>query len=628
MNDTKPGGNISRIKNPQKQGVPWWRNFFWLLIILVLVWQWVGIEKQQLTLSYSEFKAKVRADDVATITFQDDRIVGDLKSPIEQKLDQQQAPVRFMTTRPPIDDPELMALLEKHKVEVHAQSEQAQWWLQALIGIVPWLLIIGLFWYSGRKMQERLTGKEGPGGIFSFGKSKAKRFRQGVSNVSFDDVAGLENAKRDMREITGYLSNPEQYRKLGAYIPKGILLMGPPGTGKTLMARAVAGEAGVSFFTISGSEFIEMFVGVGASRVRDMFESAKKEAPAIIFIDEIDSVGRARGTGLGGGHDEREQTLNQILGEMDGFSPHEAVVVLAATNRPDVLDAALLRPGRFDRKITLDLPDKKARTQILKIHSKNVPLADDVDLNRLSGLTVGFSGADLENLINEAALMAGRDNKDQVGMVSLLNARDKVVLGGKREMILSDEEKKLVAYHEAGHALVASLLPNADPLDKVTIIPRGRALGVTEQIPEEERHNLKESYLRDRIGVMLGGRVSEKLIFGEISSGAESDLKQVTSLARHMVTHWGMSDKIGPVVFRRGEEHIFLGRELAQQRDFSEYTAQIIDEEIAALVRDIENKVAELLKQHQPKLEALAVALLERETLEATDIHAIIEAKA
>ncbi len=630
MNDTKPGSNISRIKNPQKQGVSWWRNFFWLLIILFLVWQWADIEKQQqLTLSYSEFKAKVRADDVATITFQGDRIVGDLKKrPIEQKPEQQQIPVRFMTTRPPIDDPELIALLEKHKVEVHAQSEQAQWWLQALIGIAPWLLIIGLFWYSGRQMQERLTGKEGPGGIFSFGKSKAKRFRHGVSNVSFDDVAGLENAKRDMREITGYLSNPEQYRKLGAYIPKGILLMGPPGTGKTLMARAVAGEAGVSFFTISGSEFIEMFVGVGASRVRDMFESAKKEAPAIIFIDEIDSVGRARGTGLGGGHDEREQTLNQILGEMDGFSPHEALVVLAATNRPDVLDAALLRPGRFDRKITLDLPDKKARTQILKIHSKKVPLADDVDLNRLSGLTVGFSGADLENLINEAALMAGRDNKDQVGMVSLLNARDKVVLGGKREMILSDEEKKLVAYHEAGHALVASLLPNADPLDKVTIIPRGRALGVTEQIPEEERHNLKESYLRDRIGVMLGGRVSEKLIFGEISSGAESDLKQVTSLARHMVTHWGMSDKIGPVVFRRGEEHIFLGRELAQQRDFSEYTAQIIDEEIAALVRDIEKKVAELLKQHRPKLEALAVALLESETLEATDIHAIIEAKA
>ncbi len=629
MNDTKPGSNISRIKNPQKQGVSWRRNFFWLLIILFLVWQWAGIEKQQLTLSYSEFKAKVRADDVAKITFQGDRIVGDLKKrPIEQKPEQQQTPVRFMTTSPPIEDPELIALLEKHKVDVHAQSEQGQWWVQALIGIAPWLLIIGLFWYSGRQMQERLTGKEGPGGIFSFGKSKAKRFRQGVSNVSFDDVAGLENAKREMREITGYLSNPEHYRKLGAYIPKGILLMGPPGTGKTLMARAVAGEADVPFFTISGSEFIEMFVGVGASRVRDMFESAKKEAPAIIFIDEIDSVGRARGTGLGGGHDEREQTLNQILGEMDGFSPHEAVVVLAATNRPDVLDAALLRPGRFDRKITLDLPDKKARTQILKIHSKNVPLANDVDLNRLSGLTVGFSGADLENLINEAALMAGRDNKDQVGMVSLLNARDKVVLGGKREMILSDEEKKLVAYHEAGHALVASLLPNADPLDKVTIIPRGRALGVTEQIPEEERHNLKESYLRDRIGVMLGGRVSEKLIFGEISSGAESDLKQVTSLARHMVTHWGMSDKIGPVVFRRGEEHIFLGRALAQQRDFSEYTAQIIDEEIAALVRDIEKKVAELLKQHRPKLEALAVALLESETLEATDIHAIIEAKA
>ena len=378
------------------------------------------------------------------------------------------------------------------------------------------------------------------------------------------------------------------------------------------------------FFSISGSEFIEMFVGVGASRVRDMFESAKQEAPAIIFIDEIDSVGRARGTGLGGGHDEREQTLNQILGEMDGFDPHEAVVVLAATNRPDVLDPALQRPGRFDRKITLDLPERRARRAILKIHSREVPLADDVDLERLAALTVSFAGADLENLINEAALLAGRDNKTQVDMASLLGARDKVVLGSMRELVIGEEERELVAFHEAGHAVAASLLAHADPLDKVTIIPRGHALGATEQIPQEERHNLRESYLRDRIGVMLGGRVSEQLIFGEISSGAEEDLKQATALARHMVTHWGMSGKLGPVAFRRGEEHIFLGREMARQRDFSEHTAELIDDEIVSLVGGIEENVSSLLSSHRACLEALAGALLENETLEKAEIQQII----
>ncbi|TNF89872.1 MAG: AAA family ATPase, partial [Gammaproteobacteria bacterium] len=385
------------------------------------------------------------------------------------------------------------------------------------------------------------------------------------------------------------------------------------------------GEADVPFFSISGSEFIEMFVGVGASRVRDMFQSARKEAPSIIFIDEIDSVGRARGTGLGGGHDEREQTLNQILGEMDGFDPHEAVVVLAATNRPDVLDAALLRPGRFDRKITLDLPDKKARRAILEIHTREVPLSDDADLDRISALTVGFSGADLENLVNEAALACGRENRDKVDMESLLNARDKVVLGGKRELIISDEEKHLVAYHEAGHALVASYLPTADPLDKVSIIPRGRALGSTEQIPEEEHYNLQQSYVKDRIGVMLGGRAAERLVFGEVSSGAEEDLKQATRLARHMVTHWGMSEKIGPVAFRRGEEHIFLGREMTQQRDFSEHTAQIIDDEISDLLKNIDKQVADLLIEHRGQLQSLAQGLLEKETLEADEIQAILD---
>ncbi len=618
--------NNNRPFNWQQQDLQWWRYIAWLLAIFFFTWYWLGPTDDNIqTLSYSEFKAEIVADRIDWIEFQGDRVSGEFRQPRRSSDDLDKKPTtRFRTTLPPVQDTGLIPLLEQHEVEIRAMSGEAHWLAKALIGVVPWLLIIGLFWYATSRMQKRLGGLGGPGGLFDFAKSRAKRFRQADSEVTFDNVAGLENAKRDLREIVGYLKDPQHYRKLGAKIPKGILLMGPPGTGKTLLAKAVAGEANVPFFSISGSEFIEMFVGVGASRVRDMFESARKEAPAIIFIDEIDSVGRARGTGLGGGHDEREQTLNQILGEMDGFDPHEAVVVLAATNRPDVLDAALLRPGRFDRKITLDLPDKIARRAILDIHSANVPLDADVDLDRIAALTVGFSGADLENLMNEAALLAGRLDRETVDMTALLDARDKVLLGGKRELIIGEEEKKLVAHHEAGHAIVAALLPNADPLDKVTIIPRGRALGMTEQIPEEEHYNLRRSYVRDRIGVMLGGRAAEQLIFGEYSSGAEDDLKQATRLARHMVTHWGMSEKLGPVAFRRGEEHIFLGREMTQQRDFSEHTAQIIDDEVRTLMKDIERDVDTLLKQHRQQLESLAAALLEKETLEADDIEEII----
>ena len=627
MTTKKMTSNEMGPGSPQQQSLPWWRYLVWFLFLVVFSYYWFGLSQspQPQTLAYTGFKDKVRAGEVASVTLQGDRVSGYLQQMDPAAVaDETKAPLRFATTLPPFNDPGLISLLEEHGVEVHAESEQIHWLVQALIGILPWLLIIGLFWYASRKMQERVVGGGAQGGIFGFGTSRARRFLKDESEVTFDNVAGLENAKRDLREITGYLKHPQHYRKLGAKIPKGILLMGPPGTGKTLLARAVAGEADVPFFSISGSEFIEMFVGVGASRVRDMFESAKQEAPAIIFIDEIDSVGRARGTGLGGGHDEREQTLNQILGEMDGFDPHEAVVVLAATNRPDVLDPALLRQGRFDRKVILDLPDKKARIQILEIHTRDVPLENTVDLDRLAALTVGFSGADLENLVNEAALLAGRENKEKVDMDSVLNARDKIVLGGKREMVIGDEEKKLIACHEAGHALTASLLPHADPLDKVTIIPRGHALGATEQIPEEERHNLRQSYLRDRIGVMLGGRASERLVFDEVSSGAEDDLKQATRLARHMVTHWGMSDRLGPVAFRRGEEHIFLGREMSQQRDFSEHTARIIDDEICTLVRSIEEEVTKLLQKHRDELDALAQALLEKEILEADDIQTII----
>ncbi|GAB4357709.1 MAG: ATP-dependent zinc metalloprotease FtsH [Methylohalobius crimeensis] len=618
-NQSQPPVNT---RQPPQQS--WPRLLLWFFMLLILSWYWFNLgQNQAQTLSYTAFKKKVRAGKVVGVTLQGDQVTGQLRQPKPVSEKDQAKAERFKTTLPPVEDPELMPLLERNGVEIQAKSEEATWWLRALIGILPWMLIIGLFWYSSRKMQERM----GEGGLFGFGKSRARRFRKGETDLTFDDVAGLDNAKLDLREIVHYLRDPDHYRKLGAKIPKGILLMGPPGTGKTLLAKAVAGEADVPFFSISGSEFIEMFVGVGASRVRDMFESAKKEAPAIIFIDEIDSVGRARGTGLGGGHDEREQTLNQILSEMDGFAPHEAVVVLAATNRPDVLDPALLRPGRFDRKVALDLPDKKARLAILKIHTAHVPLTDDVELDRLAALTVGFSGADLENLVNEAALLAGREDKDKVDMATLLSARDKIVLGGKREMAINDEEKRQIAYHESGHAIAASLLPYADPLDKMTIIPRGRALGVTEQIPEEDRHNLRQSYLRDRIGVMLGGRIAERVVFGEVSSGAENDLKQATRLARHMITQWGMSESLGPVAFRRGEEHIFLGREMAQQRDFSEHTARIIDEEIRGLLCEIETKVTQLLQTHRPQLDDLAKALLEKETLEADAIQAIIESE-
>jgi cell division protease FtsH len=627
MTDRKPGYDPEGAFNTVQQQLPWWRYLVWFFVLVIFSWYFLETDTDsRQILSYSEFKTLVAEDQVARVKIQGDQVAGEF---LQARMTSTQAggksSLAFVTTLPSLADPELISLLEQHDVEIHAVSGEAHWLSKALIGVLPWILIIGLFWYASNRMKRSLGGLGGSSGLFDFGKSRAKRFRQSDSKLSFDDVAGLENAKRDLYEIVGYLKDPEHYRKLGAKIPRGILLMGPPGTGKTLLAKAVAGEANVPFFSISGSEFIEMFVGVGASRVRDMFKSARKEAPSIIFIDEIDSVGRARGTGVGGGHDEREQTLNQILGEMDGFDPHETVVVLAATNRPDVLDAALLRPGRFDRKVTLDLPAKKARRDILGIHSANVPLADDVDLERIAALTVGFSGADLENLVNEAALLCGRENRETVNMEALLNARDKVVLGSKRELIIGDEEKNLVAHHEAGHVLVAYLLPGADPLDKVTIIPRGRSLGATEQIPEEEHYNLRQSYLHDRIGVMLGGRVAEKLVFGEVSSGAEEDIKQATRLARHMVTHWGMSEKLGPVAFRRGEEHIFLGREMTQQRDFSEHTAQIIDDEVCTLLKAIEQEIVTLLEQHRTQLESLASALLEKETLEADEIQAICE---
>ncbi len=616
-----------REPNRNETSAVYWRYVVWMVVVLLISFFWVSLlqDSPVQALSYSQFKEQVKQGEVAQVTIEGQAITGRYVAKSESPNPEgAPAPGRttpdFETVMPPFGDPELMPLLEAANVTVFADHADSPWWAQMLMGLLPWILIIGLIFYAMRKMSQRVTGQAGDN-VFGFGKSKARRFREGTTNVSFSEVAGLENAKQDLKEIIDYLRAPERFRAIGAKIPKGILLMGPPGTGKTLLAKAVAGEAHAPFYSISGSEFIEMFVGVGAARVRDLFESAKKEAPSIIFIDEIDSVGRARGTGLGGGHDEREQTLNQILSEMDGFAPHEAVVVMAATNRPDVLDKALMRPGRFDRKVTLDLPRREARRHILEVHTRNVPLADDIDLDVLSSRTVGFSGADLENLVNEAALLAGRDHKQKVDMTSMNRARDKIILGAEREGMLNEEEKRIVAYHEAGHAVMAWVLPHADPLDKVTIIPRGMALGATEQMPEEERQNLSRSYLLDRIAVMLGGRVSEKLVFAEFSSGAESDLRQATQLSRRMICQWGMSERLGPVSFPRGEEHVFLGREIAQQRDFSEHTARLIDEEVRSMIVGLEERTEHLLTEHRAKLDALAAALIKSETLEYPDVE-------
>ena len=487
--------------------------------------------------------------------------------------------------------------------------------------VVVTLLVLGAFWFMLRRTRDQVMG----GGILGgFSKSPARRYEGGDKPVTFADVAGLEGVKNELEEVVQFLKNPAKFQRLGGRVPKGILLMGPPGTGKTLLGRAVAGEADVPFFSISGSEFIQMFVGVGASRVRDMFTTAKENAPSILFIDEIDAVGRHRGAGLGGGHDEREQTLNQILSEMDGFTQTESVIVVAATNRPDILDPALLRPGRFDRHITVDRPNQKGRLAIFKVHSRNIPLDDDVDLHRLAAGSVGLTGADIRNLVNEAAIWATRRDKDKVDMDDFEYARDKLIMGAKREEVLTGKEKVMVAYHEAGHALVAWLTTNSERVHKISIIPRGRALGATQLVPEEDRVNISESELHGRLAVWLAGRTAEKLIFDEYSAGAENDLKQATQVARRMVSHWGMSERLGPVAFRAGEEHPFLGKEMAEPREFSEHTAQVIDEEVVRILREASERAEQTLREHREKLDTLAHALEREEVLEERQIEELI----
>ncbi len=528
----------------------------------------------------------------------------------------------FIVINSPVAGAELDRLLLEHLGENYKASEEKDNLVLLMLVYLglPLILFAGM-WLMFRRARDQFMG----GGILSgFNKSPAKRYENGKQRITFEDVAGLEGVKNDLAEVVEFLKAPEKFQRLGGRIPKGTLLMGPPGTGKTLLAKAVAGEAGVPFFSINGSEFIQMFVGVGASRVRDMFKTAKEAAPCILFIDEIDAVGRVRGAGLGGGHDEREQTLNQILSEMDGFSPNESVIVLAATNRPDVLDPALLRPGRFDRHVTVDRPNLKGREAIFKVHCRNVPLADDVDLHRLASGTVGLTGADIRNLVNEAALWATREGKDKVDMSDFEIARDKVLMGPKREEVLAGKEKMMTSYHESGHALLAWLVPGADRLHKVTIIPRGRALGVTQLLPEEDRMNIGETELHARLVFMMGGRAAEKLVFDEYSAGAEDDLKRATQLARRMVTHWGMSERLGPVAYRTSEEHPFLGKEIQEYREFSEETAHVIDEEVARILHDAANRANTLLSDNRDQLDKLAHALAEHEVLDDREIETII----
>ncbi len=557
--------------------------------------------------TYSEFLRQVEKGQIADVVIQGNQVKGRTS---EGKTFQ------FYSPR----DPGLVDKLLANNVEVKAEPLEENTWLSMLLSWVPMLLLIAVWIFYMRQMQG------GAGKAMSFGRSRARMLNQDQARVTFDDVAGVDEAKEELSEVVDFLSNPKKFTRLGGRIPKGVLLVGPPGTGKTLLARAVAGEAGVPFFSISGSDFVEMFVGVGASRVRDLFIQGKKNAPCLIFIDEIDAVGRQRGAGLGGGHDEREQTLNQLLVEMDGFESNEGVILIAATNRPDVLDPALLRPGRFDRQVVVPTPDVKGRRSILEVHTKRTPLANDVNLEIIARGTPGFSGAALENLVNEAALQAARLNQDTVTMADFESAKDKVLMGKeRRSLILSDEEKRVTAYHEGGHALVAKLLPGTDPVHKVSIIPRGRALGVTMQLPEADRHSYSKAYLKNNLMVLLAGRVAEELVFDTITTGAGNDIERATGMARKMVCEWGMSDVIGPLAIGEQNSEVFLGRDWGHSRNYSEETARTVDEEIKRLVAGAREECSRLLTENMALLNAVAKALLERETITGEDIDRIIK---
>ncbi len=624
-----------RGKSPQgdkdkKDGMPWKSSgrslVFWLVIVLAMVviynvFSETGVDSA--VVKYSEFLRYLDQGKVASVEFVDKSINGRFTEETVVAGATGSGKYRKFTTRIVFEDPELLKKLTEADVSIDAREEGFSWG-GIMLSIAPWAILIFVWLFMLRQMQG--GGGGGPKGIFSFGKSRAKLVTDERPKVTFTDVAGADEAKEELSEIIDFLKDPGKFQKLGGKIPKGALLLGAPGTGKTLLARAVAGEAGVPFFSMSGSDFVEMFVGVGASRVRDLFDQGKKNAPCIIFIDEIDAVGRHRGAGLGGGHDEREQTLNQLLVEMDGFESNEGVILLAATNRPDVLDPALLRPGRFDRQIVVDIPDVRGREGIFKVHTKKVKLSDNVDLKVMARGTPGLSGADIANLVNEAALLAARHDKDSVEMVDFEDAKDKVMMGAeRRSLVISDEEKNMTSYHESGHALLGKLVPDADPVHKVTIVPRGMALGLTHYLPVDEKHTYTRRYMRARLVYTMGGRVAEKLVFSHLTTGAGNDIEQATALARKMVCNWGMSDKIGPLGFGSKREHIFLGREIQEHRDYSEATAQLIDAEIKRFIIEAEDTATELLSKNLDKLHKLAKALLEKEILDGSEIDDIID---
>ncbi len=581
------------------------------ILMMILVFNLFNAPKEVDEIGFSEFMSMVENGEVVEVTIEKptNLITGILKDGTKFKS--------FAA-----DYPDFVKELRQQKVNITVKPDQRAWYLDLLFSFGPILLLVILWIYFMRQMQA------GGSKALSFGKSRAKLVSEKGVKITFADVAGIEEAKTDVQEIIEFLKDPGKFQKLGGKLPKGVLLIGAPGTGKTLLARAIAGEAGVPFFSISGSDFVEMFVGVGASRVRDLFEQAKKSAPSILFIDEIDAVGRHRGAGLGGGHDEREQTLNQLLVELDGFNPNEGVIVLAATNRPDVLDPALLRPGRFDRQVIVSLPDVRGRLEIIKVHTRKIPLADKVDLGILARGTPGFSGADIENLVNEAALLAARQSKTKVEMIDFETSKDKVMMGTERKsMILSETEKRNTAYHEAGHALVAKLTPGTDPIHKVSIIPRGMALGITQQLPIDDRYTYPKEFLLNTLSVLLGGRAAEEVVFGHLTTGAGNDIEKATEIARKMVCEWGMSEKLGPLAFGKVEEQIFLAKEIAKHKDYSEKTAEDIDDEIKKFVKERYEYSKSLLTDNRSLLEKLAAALLEKETLDASEIDAIVQGK-
>lgn len=584
---------------------------FYLLIIMVIIWMFdFYTEKgaKPAEISYTSFMQHVQADEIKQVKIVDNVISGKLKDGKE-----------FSTVAP--NDSKLVEKLEQKNVDIKAElPPQPPWWMSILSSLLPMLIIVGL-WFMLMNQ-----GGAGGGKVMNFGKSRARRYDEDKMKITFKDVAGAEEAKQELEEVVEFLKSPQKYNELGAKIPKGVLLYGPPGTGKTLLAKAVAGEAGVPFFSISGSDFVEMFVGVGASRVRDLFDQAKKSAPCIVFIDEIDAVGRQRGAGLGGGHDEREQTLNQLLVEMDGFSANEGIIMIAATNRPDILDPALLRPGRFDRQIVVDRPDIKGRTEILKVHCKGKPVGQDVSLDVIAQRTPGFTGADLSNLVNEAALLTARRDKKVINMPEMEEAAERVIMGPERKSrVISDKEKRLTAYHEGGHTIVGMLLEHTDPVHKVTIIPRGRAGGYTLSLPKEDKYYATRSEMLDELKVLLGGRVAEAIVLKEISSGASNDLQRATQLARQMICEYGMSENIGPVTFGHRQDQVFLGRDIARDKDYSEEVAAEIDKEVRAFIEDAYAATEKLLSDNLDKLHVIAQALIERETLDEEEINQLVK---